>query len=64
MLDTIPLPSNIRRLQQNALLHLVAMNNLNSDIHQDLVDNDANSTNEEEWELANDLDFDQRITIF
>ena len=61
--DTITMPSNVRRLGQNALLHLVAMNNLNFDIHQDLVRNDENFAYGQEWELPDNLDFDQRITI-
>ena len=39
------------------------MNNLNFDIHQDLVRNDENFAYGQEWELPDNLDFDQTITI-
>ena len=35
--DTIIMPSNIKILDENVLLHLVAMNNLNFDMSENLV---------------------------
>ena len=61
--DTIPMPSNVRRLGENTLLHLVAMHNLNFDIYQDLFCNYTNFANGEKCKLPDNLDFDQRITI-
>ena len=61
--DTIPMPNNVRRLGENAFLHLVVINNLNFDIHQDLVYNDATFADSKESKMPDDLDFDQRITI-
>ena len=49
--DTITMPSNIRRLGDNALLYLVAINNLNFDINQDLVPTDVNFSDDHDLEL-------------